>query len=150
MTLGSLGTLSGPVTFTVTGLPTGAACGFSPPAVTVQGTASPVTLRILTTVPVRDSHHAPWGWGMGALLAGSPLALSSGRRKRPGGASLLVLVVAALLGVSTACGFAPDGFPGRGAGTPVGVYEVTVTAHSAGATDAVSTLQLTVTSPSVS
>jgi hypothetical protein len=134
---------SGDVTLTCSGLPSGAACDFSPASVTLNGSAGTSTLSISTTPAtaqlVRPAREQPWLPG-GMLLAGIyAMALPLKTRLRPGkkrrgralraGALALfaVMLVSACGGNDSSTGGAGGGATG---GTVAGTYTVVITATS--------------------
>ena len=146
LTLSGLGTLGGPITFAVTGLPAGATCTFDNDSVDASG--GPVVVTATLAVAARsaslrpDPDQGPFRWGTGALLGCGILALPLARRRRRFG---LFLSLLALVGGMVACGGGGGGGGGSTVtGTPAGSYTVTITASSAGATAAAASLALTV------
>jgi hypothetical protein len=152
---------SGSVSLSCSGLPTGAACGFSPASVTVNGGAATSTLTITTTArTAMNSKGAPFNPLLpgGVVLAGIflPMAL---RRRTSHGAHCAVLVVLLLSAAALpGCGGGSSSSSGTGAGsgtstssssgggsmgTPAGTYKVTITA-TAGSTTKTTTYTLTV------
>lgn len=154
---------TGTVTLSCSGLPTGATCSFSPASLSVAGPAATSTLTIATRArtaradgPQPHPGHLPLGPD-DVLLAGMAAPLLAARRRRHvtslrRGArqlSWLALVVGAALalhgcgggGSSDASGGGGGG--GGNAGTPAGVYAVTLTASS-GSLSHTATFTLTV------
>ena len=145
------------VSFACSGLPTGAACSFSPATVTPSGAAANTTLTITTA----GSAMVPqWDWpsGPGTLFVAAVVLLlalamvrspASGRERRwrP------VAIVPAVLLFALSCGGGDsDGGtttpPPPATGTPAGNYAITVTATSGSGTTALTrtiTVPLTVT-----
>jgi len=124
---------SGTITFTCSGLPTGAACVFSPSSITASGcsTTSVVALSITTQQPVAASSGSFGGtghghWQMVGVLVGFTMALLIGIRRRKHGLRYgqMWMALALLLAASgaVACG------TGSVAGTPLGTSTVTVKA----------------------
>jgi len=128
------------VSFSCSGLPAEAACGFKPASVTPSGKAITTTLTITTMAASAGLHQDPVGRRtvpFYALLLPGFLGLvvaagGGGMRKRQG---LRVLGLIAMLCVLTlglpACGGGSGGGGGN-SGTPVGSSTVTVTAATTG------------------
>ena len=124
---------SGTITFSCSGLPTGAACVFSPSSITASGcsTTSVVALSITTQQPLAATSGSFGGtghgrWQMVGVLVGFTMALLIGIRRRKYGMRYgqIWMVLALLLAASgaVACG------TGSVAGTPLGTSTVTVKA----------------------
>jgi uncharacterized repeat protein (TIGR02543 family) len=155
LTLSGQGSVTNPVTLTATGLPPGATCTFSNNAMTVSGGPATVNVTITTTANLQiigqNKGFNPlggFGAGVGALLA-CGILIPGGRRRKRFGLFLSALLMV-LVGGLTACSSnsssktVTSGSTGTPAGTPAGTYTVTLTASSQGATEASSTIQLTV------
>jgi len=124
------------VTFTCSGLPSGATCGFSPPSVTPSGAAATSTLTVMTMAP---SGAIPLS--LPTSLRGRPIytvlfsALAmifaiAARRRR----SLRALqLLATLILLMVAFGLTSCGGSGGNPGTPVGTSSVSVSASAGGA-----------------
>jgi uncharacterized repeat protein (TIGR01451 family) len=121
----------GNVTFTCSGQPAGTACSFNPTSVSATGT-TPVTLQIMTTGPSAALGPGPLGipqqiTAMLALLGLGGLVLAGPKQRRirlaMGLASLVLLALAGCGGNSVQ--------PPKGGGTPLGAFQVTVTASTA-------------------
>jgi hypothetical protein len=142
-----------PVNFACSGLPSEAACSFSPTSVTPNGAAITSTLTVTTTaastaaamlVPLPSSQRPVYavGFPVLALIFG----IAARRRRELRGLQLLGLLIL-LMGVSvlTSCngGSVPVGNPG----TPVGTSAVSVSASAsgAGAINHAATLTITIT-----
>ena len=158
VTLASLGSLSGPITFQVSGLPAGVRCTFSPASVDVSTGPVQVTVTLSTTQGLQIigclKGLAPETTGAGGLLVGCGLLLwPLARRKswnsaplNPRGLGYVLSTLAiALVLWQTACTShnASSGLI-TGTGTAIGQYEVTVTASAPGATPASFAIPLTV------
>lgn len=131
--------------FACSGLPTGAACGFSASSVTPGASSATTTLTITTTsrtlAMVRpdggSQQFAFAAWGSFGMLGFVALVGVSGqsRRKRVGYLVGLVLLVCGLV---VSCGGSGGGGGGSGGpvpnpkGTPAGSYTVTVSAMGNG------------------
>jgi hypothetical protein len=158
------------VSLSCSGLPQGAACGFSPASVTVNGTASTSTLTITTTAQTAlNSHGSPLNPLLpgGLLLAGMGLPMAWRRRQTMACAgqyglfALLLMGTLALPGcggggsgstagsgssgaASSSGGSSSSGSSSGGSvGTPAGTSTVTITA-TAGSTIQTTTYTLTV------
>ncbi len=149
---------TGTVTFSCSGLPTGATCSFSPSSVNVTATASAQTLLTIATgvtytppsngyVARQDAPHKQSGAGIAAAAAtpfAALLLFGVFRRRR----RLMALLSVALVTVAVAMGVAGcGGSSGGGSTTPVttptGTSQVTVTAKS-GAITKTTVIALTV------
>lgn len=117
-----------------TGLPTGAACNFTNPSVTLQGPGSS-TLNITTTArpivtPVASlwtrHFYAIWLAVPGLTLLG--VGAGSGRRRRRILGMLMVCTLFGLVMLQPACSTTNQTAPVSG--TPPGVYQITVSATS--------------------
>jgi hypothetical protein len=150
---------TGTVTLTCSGLPTGAACGFSPASVSLNGAAGASDLTISTTMPVAlmkvprlQSPLDPLVSG-GMMLAGMMAPITLGMRRRSARRSpprqrpprqRLYRAGMLLIGAAMLHGCHGGGTPPPSGGTPAGTYTVTVTATS-GSTTHAATYTLTVT-----
>ena len=147
VTRGGIGTL----TFTIAGhpgyngtstfsgtscthLPRESTCSFNPTSVAGSGST---TLTIRTTAP-RSARLEPFDWwatGSGGILAGVFLLGSTSKRRW---SKLLTLVVLGTLATIVACGGGGSSGGGSGdPGTPLGSYNVTVTATAGALTHSV-------------
>jgi hypothetical protein len=128
------------VTFSCTGLPTGAAC--SAPSVTPGATAKNSTLSITTTrrsLAPPMSHRGPlppatpvWfgnPW-LATLLLTLLLAVVAGTRQRRAGLVLTAGLLVLLTWTACGGGGGGGGTPPPPTGTPAGTYTITVTAKS--------------------
>jgi hypothetical protein len=136
---------------TATGLPPGATCTFSNNAMTVSGGPATINVTITTTANLQiigqNKGFNPlggFGAGAGALLA-CGILIPGGRRRKRFGLFLSALLMV-LVGGLTACSSNSSSktVTSGSTGTPAGTYTVTLTASSQGATEASSTIQLTV------
>ncbi len=99
------GSYPGAVSFSVTGLPTGATASFTPSTVAVGGGATPVVMTVQTAEAIAHNSNRPFGRGI--VLALLFLPLLSKRRVREKLRSrmlLLVLLMAGLTATLTGCG----------------------------------------------
>jgi len=145
LTLTPSGGFDASVALSCSGLPSGAACTFSPASATVNGSAVTDTLTISTTAATA-SLFAPWAKG-GMVLAGILLPFAVQRRARsvltePSRAPIaritMLLLCALILGscggsgapTSASSGSTGSGSSGGGGtpGTAAGTYHVTITA----------------------
>ena len=136
LTITGLAGYTGTVNFTpssCSGLPSGAACSFSPASVTGTGTT---TVTVTTRAPGAAAKRAGLGGGswlitsMGTMAFGIVFLGGRGRKRWP---TLLGLAVFALLLFIPACGGGSSGGGGGNPGTPTGTYNVVVTATSGNA-----------------
>ncbi len=136
LTITGLTGYTGTVNFTpasCSGLPSGAACGFSPASVTGTGTT---TVTVTTRGPSAAAQRAGLNgtnWlitSMGTIAFGIVFLGGSMRKRWP---TLLGLAVVALLLFLPACGGGSSGGGGGNPGTPTGTYNVVVTATSGNA-----------------
>jgi hypothetical protein len=127
---------TGTITLTCSGLPSEAACMFTPATIVANGTPNTSTssITITTTAATPSSHsqqglNSPAAWMMGmGLLLGS--VLISGKQQRGGGLFLLLTLM--LLLVVPSCGGGSSGSSGLppNPGTPAGQSTVVVTGTS--------------------
>jgi hypothetical protein len=142
VTLGSTGGFNLPVTLSCSGLPTGAACTFSPSAPNPNGSTVTSQLGISTTaraalVPLPMGKHFPTtpAW---AVLAALTLIVALAVRKQKQLRWVIAVPALALLMGSSGCGTngsnnpqpTPTPTPTPTGGTPAGTYTVTVTGTS--------------------
>jgi N-acetylneuraminic acid mutarotase len=125
------------VSFSCTGLPSGATCGFAPATVTPSGSTAGTT-DLTVTVPATSAalHRAPGPLFPGAALAALALCFSWKKRRR---LQMLLLLAVSIAGLSllNACG-------GGSSSTPPPVnYTITLTAAS-GSLSQTTTFTLTV------
>ena len=149
-TLSGLGSVTAPVTLSVSGLPSGATCRFSNNSVDVSTGAVTVDVTLTATSSLRIlggfKGLAPAGGiGTSALLLCGVLVMPASRRRK-GMKVFLSLMVLGLLGGMMACSSHSDrqGATNASAITVPGTYAVTLTASANGATSASTTLQLTI------
>jgi large repetitive protein len=122
------GSYPGPVSFSVTGLPTGATASFTPGSVAVGGGATPVVMTVQTASAIARNHNGGNPFGRGIVLAFLLLpfvAKRSVREKMKGRTLLLVLLMAGMTATLTGCG-STNGFLLQSPQT----YTLTVTATS--------------------
>jgi hypothetical protein len=141
--------VSGTVTLSCTGAPTGAACTV-PSTVTVSATsASPVTVSVTTTARTSSAlipaNRKPWE----ALFAIGVLGfvtLPRRNKKNIGRTAKTALFLPLLLVILTlpGCGGSSSGSGSNSNGTPAGTYPLTVTASGTGVTTQTMTLSLVV------
>ena len=148
------GSFTSPISFTCAGLPTLAACGFSPTMVTPNTSTVTTTLTITTADHTAALAPPPFGhrssplyaiWlVLPAMLLGTAGMAAPNRRKLLSYCLVFLLVGGCLLQVACA-GASNNGGGGSGGtgGTPVGTYTVTVTG-TAGSTQHTTTVTLTV------
>jgi beta-galactosidase len=128
-----------PITFACSGLPTGAACAFSPTTVSQAGNMVS-TLTITTTAQSAAVRSGFGQWFGGAALAG--MLVFFGRKKRRNVQLMLLLMALCLAGLSaTGCGVSTA--------TQQTNSKITVTATS-GSLQQTTTFSLTVVSPNAS
>ena len=122
------GSYPGAVSFSVTGLPTGATASFTPGSVAVGGGATPVVMAVQTASAIARNHNGnnPFGRGIVLVFLILPfVAKRSVREKMKGRMLLLVLLMAGVAATLTGCG-STNGFMLQSPGT----YTLTVTASS--------------------
>ena len=148
-----------PVSFTCSGLPTGASCSFSPATVTPTGTGTSTTTMTITTSarsgmisPTREQR-----WPMAPLLVATVLLslvglsmlfvrwLAEGWKPgfRLGLLASVGVLTATILGFAGCGGSSGSSSAGGSTGTPSGTSTVTITA-TAGSTSHTTTFMLTV------
>lgn len=106
VTVTTLGGFDGEITFSCSGLPSGATCSFSPASVTTPGGAAATTQLTVTAYPQSAALHRESNplFPGGAALA-CVMCFCFGFRKRRGVLTVLLLVVTvAGLGLMTGCG----------------------------------------------
>jgi len=145
ITLTPTGSFNSTVSFSCSGLPSGASCNFSPPGVALSGASGSTSLIFTATAPTvsggasQPSQLFPRGVPVLFALLGVCLI----RRRRM---TRLLLLPMLLIGLSllTACGSKSTSGGGQSfGGTPTGTYTIVITASSAQAT-LTSTVTLTV------
>ena len=121
------GSYPGPVSFSVTGLPTGATASFTPGSVAVGGGATPVVMTVQTaSATAQNKSNSPFGRGIVLAFLLLPLvAKRSVREKMKGRMLLLLLLMAGVTATLTGCG-STNGFLLQSPQT----YTLTVTATS--------------------
>ena len=133
LTITGQSSYTGTVNFSATSctaLPAGAHCSFSPASVTGTGST---TLTVTTTAPSAAAKRAGlagfnwWMTGTGTMAFGVVLLGGTAKKRWT---SLLGLAVFVLLLFLPACGGGSSGGGGGNPGTPIGSYNVTVTATS--------------------
>ena len=134
------------VSFACSGLPSEAACSFSPATVTPNGTAAASTTMTITTTAASTSRNSsPWPFAGGGTVLALGLLYFRKKKRLP-----LFLCLALLLGIggmAVGCGGGGATKPPGNTGTPAGNSTVTVTATSGSGTSAITqtaTLTLTV------
>jgi Pro-kumamolisin, activation domain/Bacterial Ig-like domain (group 3) len=135
---------SGTITLACSGLPAGAACAFSPSSIKPSGTAATITSTITVTTTAataqllhnrRQGYLAHWMSGMGLFF--SIILMGAPKRSRRRGIflSLLVLLICVIPGCGGGGGSSQSTPPPPPAvSTPVGSYNVVVTATSGSTT----------------
>jgi CSLREA domain-containing protein len=121
------GSYPGPVSFSVTGLPTGATASFTPGSVAVSGGATPVVMTVqAASATAQNKSNSPFGRGIVLALLLLPfVAKRSVREKMKSRMLLLVLLMAGVTATLTGCG-STNGFLLQSPQT----YTLTVTASS--------------------
>jgi hypothetical protein len=122
------GSYPGPVSFSVTGLPTGATASFTPGSVAVGGGATPVVMTVQTASAIARNRNGGNPFGRGIVLAFLLLpfvAKRSVREKMKCRMLLLVLLLVGMTATLTGCG-STNGFLLQSPQT----YTLTVTATS--------------------
>jgi hypothetical protein len=122
------GSYPGPVSFSVTGLPTGATASFTPSSVAVGAGATPVVMTVQTASAIARNHNGGNPFGRGIVLAFLLLpfvAKRSVREKMKSRMLLLVLLMVGMTATLTGCG-STNGFLLQSPQT----YTLTVTATS--------------------
>ena len=164
ITLTPSGGYAGTVTLACSGLPSEAACAFSPASVTFSASSSAeqtVTLTVTTTAAVAalrpyaplNNHSNPMPMLAGAFWLPGLLAAGAGLRKKRTSANasrllhlLVLLVLLAGAGMMTACGGSSSVHPtpATNPGTPTGSSKVTVTITGTGSLSQSATFTLAV------
>jgi hypothetical protein len=128
--------------FSCSGLPSGAACSFSPATVTPNGAAASSTMTI-TTAAASGRNVSPWPFAGGGIAFAMGLFLVRGRKHLPNVVGLVLLLLG-IGGMASGCGGSSST---KSSGTPAGTSTVTITATSGTGTTALShttTLSLTI------
>ena len=129
-TLNSLGSLTGTVDLSCSGLPSGLSCQLSPPSVNLASLPASVTVTVgstnMTTARNNNRGLAPLGWALAMMLPG--VLLVSGARKLRMTTVAIALSLLLLFSLCS-CGGSPNS-----AMTPAGNYTGTITATSPSAT----------------
>jgi hypothetical protein len=128
--------------FSCSGLPSGAACSFSPATVTPNGAAASSTMTITTAV-ASGRNVSPWPFAGGGVAFAMGLFLVRGRKHLPNVLGLVLLLLG-IGGMASGCGGSSST---KSSGTPAGTSTVTITATSGTGTTALShttTLSLTI------
>ena len=138
------GGFANPITFSASGLPTGASATFNPTTVTPGSAATSTTLSISTTARSglapysRPWHWAPsklflWTWPSVAILSGLLMFIRKRHQSRFASAIFVMTLLWAVIAM-TGCGGGSSGGgsinPGNPDGTPAGTSIITVTATS--------------------
>jgi hypothetical protein len=133
-----------PVSLSCSGLPSGAACSFNPPSVTLNGSQTKSLLTITTsgTVALRVSpfaRHSLLATGFLVLPAGIVLAsvLPRARRRKLWWTGYSAILLSVLLLGGCGGGSSTSGGGGGGGGTPTGNYTVTITGTASGVSETV-------------
>ena len=121
------GSYAGPVSFSVTGLPTGATASFTPSSVAVGGGATSVVMMVQTaSATAQNTSNSPFGRGIVLAFLLLPfIAKRNVREKMKGRMLLLVLLMIGVTATLTGCG-STSGFTLQSPQT----YTLTVTATS--------------------
>jgi N-acetylneuraminic acid mutarotase len=127
------------VSFSCSGLPSGATCSFSPATVTPSGAAASTTVTVTTTTADAALHGNPRPLVPVAALAALLCCFGFGKRRRL--LVLLLVIGAAGLGLLGGCGGSGSG--GGGGGSQSATYTITVNATS-GSLQHTATFSLTV------
>jgi hypothetical protein len=118
----------GTVTFTATGLPTGASISFSPATVAANGGTQPLKVKVQTVLQKAELNRAKTGSAALALIM-VPLAFS--RRIRRSSRRSLYLLLLLLGGIGATTGLTGCGYNGNGFfGQAPQIYNITITATS--------------------
>jgi hypothetical protein len=99
------GTYASPVSFSVTGLPTGATASFTPSTVAVGGGATTVVMTVQTAAATAQNSHSPFGRGIVLALLLLPFGMKHSLRKKHIGKMLLfLLLLAGTTAAMSGCG----------------------------------------------
>lgn len=95
----------GPVSFTVSGLPTGATASFTPSTIAANGGATTVQMAVQTTAPMAQNRGGPLGHGIVLALLLLPFSMKrTVRVKLKGRMLLLALLLAGMTAAMSGCG----------------------------------------------
>ena len=128
--------------FACSGLPSGAACSFSPASVTPSGTAASSSTMTITTTAASSRNLSPWPFAGGGIAFAFGVFFVTDRKRLPNLLGLMLLLLG-IGGIASGCG----GSSSKPSGTPTGTSTVTVTATSGTGATALShtaTLSLTI------
>jgi DNA-binding beta-propeller fold protein YncE len=137
------GNYPGTVSFTVTGLPTGATTSFGPFTVAASAGASTVTMTVQTAGAMAQNHLSPIGRGFVLALLLLPFGMMRSLRKKLNGRMLLLLLL--LVGTTAAMSGCGSNKSSNGSSSmqSAQTYTLTVTATSGALTQS-QTVMLTV------
>lgn len=144
LTVSSDAPLSSPVTFSCSGLPTGASCVFSPSSLDAAAISVPVTLTISTPAAAVAVSNNGLPWLTSTVVPAVLFLPLLGKRRRRLFAPTLAVVLVLLSMSWLSCGSNGGTVPPPIVRQPES-YRVTVTAASAGADSATAQIALTVT-----
>lgn len=151
LTLTPSGGFTGTITLACSGLPSGAACSFSPASVAINGGAATSTLTISTRAATAQLLLSPSGRSLdpflptGTVLAGFALPFVARRSRRRGrSGAALAFTGLLIVGFAVLSGCHDNAGTPASSATPAGTYAVTVTATS-GTTSHSASYMLTVT-----
>ncbi|MGB9417059.1 MAG: FG-GAP-like repeat-containing protein, partial [Acidobacteriaceae bacterium] len=131
-----------PTSFACSGLPSGAACSFSPASVTPSGTAASSSTMTITTTAASSRNLNPWPFAGGGIVFAFGVFFVRDRKRLPNLLGLMLLMLG-VGGIASGCG----GSSSKTSGTSAGTSTVTVTATSGTGASALShmtTLSLTI------
>jgi Chitobiase/beta-hexosaminidase C-terminal domain len=120
------------VSFSCSGLPSGATCGFSPATVTLSGGAASSTLTISAAAPTAELRSGSGAWIRGSALAVALCCLGRRRRRLP----MVLLLAGSVAGMG--------GMVGCGSSTLKPVTSVVTVMAAAGSLQHTATLSLMV------
>jgi hypothetical protein len=135
LTVTPQGSFTSPISFSCSGLPALAACGFSPASVTPNSSTVTSTLTITTTAQTA-SLASPFGRRssplyamllvLPAMMLLGKVGMAAPKRRKLLSYCLVFLLVSGCL-LQVACSGASNGSGGGGGGTPSGSYTISVT-----------------------
>ena len=105
-----------PTSFACSGLPSGAACSFSPASVTPSGTAASSSTMTITTTAASSRNLNPWPFAGGGIVFAFGVFFVRDRKRLPNLLGLMLLLLG-VGGIASGCGGSSSKTSGTSAGT---------------------------------